>query len=201
MEKSKSIKRLSAAIAVFHSKMKPILKDTDNVEHQSRYASLGAILTAIAKPMKAAGLVITQFPVGEDGLSTILAHTVSGEFIQSEFTMKMQKDVPQETGARISYMRRFSLAAVLGLNIVDNPTHGAAATEQVMVAEEGAEWLDEHNYHKYMSRIKNGERGVFSEACRKWKISDAARAELKKAQDSQPKIRTAPAVVKNNANA
>jgi hypothetical protein len=116
MKKSESIKNISTALAVFHIKMDVIKKDAKNPFFKSTYASLSNILDAIKIPLAESDLSFSQHPMGENGLSTILMHK-SGEWIGSHFTMKPMKNDPQGIGSCITYMRRYALAAILGLNI------------------------------------------------------------------------------------
>lgn len=116
MKKSESIKQLSTALAVFHLKMDVIKKDAKNPFFKSTYASLSNILDAIKIPLAESDLSFSQHPMGENGLSTILMHK-SGEWIGSHFMMKPVKNDPQGIGSCLTYMRRYALAAILGLNI------------------------------------------------------------------------------------
>ena len=127
MKKSESIKQLAAALAVFHIKVDVIKKDAKNPFFKSTYASLSNILDAIKIPLAESDLSFSQHPMGENGLSTILMHK-SGEWIGSHFTMKPVKNDPQGIGSCITYMRRYALAAILGLNIDEDDDGNAAST-------------------------------------------------------------------------
>ena len=127
MKKSESIKQLAAALAVFHIKVDVIKKDANNPFFKSTYASLSNILDAIKIPLAESDLSFSQHPMGENGLSTILMHK-SGEWIGSHFTMKPVKNDPQGIGSCITYMRRYALAAILGLNIDEDDDGNAAST-------------------------------------------------------------------------
>jgi len=116
MKKSESIKNISTALAVFHIKMDVIKKDAKNPFFKSSYASLSNILDAIKIPLAESDLSFSQHPMGENGMSTILMHK-SGEWLGSHFTMKPVKNDPQGIGSCITYMRRYAIAAILGLNI------------------------------------------------------------------------------------
>ena len=127
MKKSESIKQLAAALMVFHIKIDTIKKDATNPFFKSSYASLSNILDAIKIPLAESDLSFSQHPMGENGLSTILMHK-SGEWIGSHFTMKPVKNDPQGIGSCITYMRRYALAAILGLNIDEDDDGNAAST-------------------------------------------------------------------------
>jgi hypothetical protein len=127
MQKSDSIKNLAAALITFHSKVSKIKKDASNPFFKSKYASLSNIQTEIETPLIESGLCYSQLPTGEYGLTTMLMHAESGEFIQSDYTMKPVKDDPQGRGSTITYQKRYALAALLGLNIDDDDDGNAGS--------------------------------------------------------------------------
>lgn len=126
MKKSESIKQLASALMVFHIKIDTIKKDATNPFFKSSYASLSNILDAIKIPLAESDLSFSQHPMGENGLSTILMHK-SGEWIGSHFTMKPVKNDPQSYGSCLTYMRRYSISAILGLNILEDDDGNAAS--------------------------------------------------------------------------
>ena len=116
LKTSESIKELGAALQKFHAAVPKIVKTIPGV-HNSKYANLGDVQEAIGKPMADANLVITQFPIGENGLVTRLIHTASGEYMEATSSMTPTQATPQQQGAVITYQRRYALGAILGLNI------------------------------------------------------------------------------------
>jgi hypothetical protein len=118
METSQSISNLAKSLILFHMKVDSIKKDSKNPFFKSKYASLSSIQDAITLPMVESGLTITQLPEGENGLTSILMHE-SGEFIISRYQMKPVKNDPHGIGSVLTYMRRYSLLAILNLNVFD----------------------------------------------------------------------------------
>src|SRR5438045_1613399 len=107
MQKSESIKNLAGALLAFQLKADKISKDARNPFFKSKYASLSHILESIQIPLAESGLAFSQFPTNENGLTTILMHAESGEFIMSEYSMRPSKDDPQGRGSSITYQRRY----------------------------------------------------------------------------------------------
>lgn len=128
MEKSDSIKNIATAILKFQGLVGKINKDSNNPFYKSAYASLPDILSAIQQPMIEAGLVLNQFPTGTHGLTTILTHAESGEFMSATYDMIPVKNDPQSHGSSITYQRRYAVGAVLNLNI-DVDDDGNSASE------------------------------------------------------------------------
>ena len=125
MEKSTSIQNLTQGLAKFHAMVGRISKDAKNPFFKSNYASLPHIITEVAEPLEKAGLVITQFPNG-DGLTTMLIHAESGEYISATYTLQVvRQNDPQAQGSAISYARRYGLTSVLNLAISDDDAEAA----------------------------------------------------------------------------
>lgn len=103
------------SLSVFHTKIEPIKKESDNPFFKSKYASLDTILEAIKEPLAQSDLSFAQFPDGQGGLTTILMHTMSNEWIEATYNVPLAKQDPQGAGSALSYMRRYALGAILGL--------------------------------------------------------------------------------------
>lgn len=132
MEKSQSIQNLTQGLAKFHAMVGKISKDAKNPFFKSNYASLPHIITEISEPLEKAGLILSQFPNG-DGLTTMLIHADSGEYISATYTLQVvRQNDPQAQGSAISYARRYAITSILNLAISDDD--GEAATRPVRQA-------------------------------------------------------------------
>lgn len=131
MNKSDSIKNLAQALANFNEHVGKVSKDATNPFFKSKYASLPNILEAIADPLKQAGIVFAQFPTDNNGLSTIIIHTESGEWMESTYVMPVAKqNDPQAVGSAITYARRYALSSAFGLNVDDDDDGNAASKKE-----------------------------------------------------------------------
>ena len=157
MEKSESIKDISDALLKFDSEVATISKTATNPFFKNKYAPLPEILEAIKEPLQTAGLTVKQFPEGEHGLTTIIIHPLSGQWISSTYYMKPVKDDPQAEGSRITYQRRYALGAVLGLNI-DVDDDGQAASEPEKDKDERP-WLSKKLFDQAIDRIQKDQPG------------------------------------------
>lgn len=131
---NKTMKNVYKSLAKFHEIMGNIAKDKDNPYFKSKYAPLESILPAIKGPLKEAGLVFFQAPTwlgeGQPALGTTLIDIESGEKIETIVPLILAKQDPQGVGSAITYMRRYSLVAMLGLNC-DEDDDGNAASAKV----------------------------------------------------------------------
>ena len=131
MNKSESIIELAKALSSFQSKMTAVKKDSINPFYKSKYVTLDTIWETIRKPLSKNGLSITQtmgIAMNEKSiLETILCHT-SGEWISGQQLVNPIKDDPQSLGSAISYARRYSLSAILGI-VADEDDDANVATK------------------------------------------------------------------------
>lgn len=165
MNKSNTIGELAKALAVFHLKVDTVKKDAKNPFFKSSYASLSNIIEAINDPLIEAGLSYSQFPDGDNGLTTILMHGDSGEFIEATYSMRPVKDDPQGRGSVITYQRRYALAAILGLNI-DEDDDGNTATFGGKTPQDAEDnnkpWLNEKSaeFNGAVEKLKSGKSSI-----------------------------------------
>lgn len=107
-----------------------VTKNKQNPHLKNFYADLGAVLEAVTEPLANHGLLIVQrFNHNERGpvLITEIVHAASGEKLASEVPV-VSKDPtdPQKVGGAITYYRRYSLLALLGLAPEDDDGHAAS---------------------------------------------------------------------------
>lgn len=114
------MKNIAKSLAKFHTIMGTIEKDATNPFFKSKYAPLETILPAIKKPLQDSGLVFFQIPTYLAGdvpaLKTTLLDIETGEYISEIVPLILAKHDPQGVGSAITYMRRYCLVSVLGLN-------------------------------------------------------------------------------------
>ena len=131
MKHSESIALLAGALAKAQLQIEPASKNATNPHFRSHYADLASIWDACRGPLNTNGLSIVQFPcdgeVGRTGLCTMLLHS-SGEWISEVVTTRSQKDDPQGLGSALTYLRRYALAAVVGVTATEDDDGNAAST-------------------------------------------------------------------------
>lgn len=119
---SAEIGELASALATAQSEFETIRATrTGQTGHrQYRYADLSDYLETALKVLPKHGLAIIQRPQPTDGkrvhLQTILVHK-SGQFMSGELVMICDNATPQGIGSTITYARRYSVAAMLGLAV------------------------------------------------------------------------------------
>ena len=118
MKTSESIANIAAALVQFQAEVKNPEKKGLNPHFKSKYAELDVIINTIRPTLEKHGLAFIQNPVqadGQVGVYTVLIHK-SGEYIQFDPVMiPLQKATPHQVGAALTYAKRYSLGAALGL--------------------------------------------------------------------------------------
>lgn len=166
MTKSESIQNLAKALCEFQGKGIKVKKDSDNPYFKSKYADLSDILDTIMKPLSECGLSVSQMPDGK-GLTTFLMHE-SGEWISSTYEFPIKETTnPQAHGAGITYAKRYSLTAILGLNIGETDDDAESVTDHsaslpYMV-------VDSAPYHAAVKYVAEG--GSMSDVYKKYRFN------------------------------
>ena len=124
---SGSFAQLAAALAKAQGQMKAAEMDGLNPHFKSRYATLANVWDAARKPLSDNGLSLTQIIQG-DALITLLMHE-SGEWLQATYELTKAGGAPQQFGSELTYARRYSLSALVGI-ISDEDDDANAASQK-----------------------------------------------------------------------
>lgn len=132
MNQSESIAKLATALSIVQGKLSHAKKDSANPFFKSTYADLESVWEACRGLLSENGLSVLQFPgVYEEGtmsLTTTLAHS-SGEWISQTMSLPVSKPDAQGSGSALTYMRRYALAAVVGVVQADDDGNSAVQSK------------------------------------------------------------------------
>jgi len=138
---SESIANLTLALSIVQGKMSHAVKDSANPFFKSKYADLESVWDACRKLLADNGLAVMQFPglyTDHDKsmlLTTIISHK-SGEYLSQEMSVPVTKADAQGAGSALTYMRRYALAAVVGVVQADDDGNAASSPKPVVKAKE-----------------------------------------------------------------
>ena len=126
---------IAKALVAAQAEMPAVEMNATNPFLKNKYADLGAIIKTVRPVLAKHGLAFSQLAVGsggEVGIKTMLIHE-SGEFLEDTITLPVS-DAPgmssaQVAGSIITYLRRYSLSAILGI-YADEDTDGTPAQQQ-----------------------------------------------------------------------
>lgn len=97
-----------------------------NSEYTFKYAPLESILSAVRKPLADNGLAVIQL-LGDGELQTMLLHE-GGARLTGSITIPLPADATvQDLGSAITYLRRYSLQAILGIATEEDDDGNRAA--------------------------------------------------------------------------
>lgn len=123
------MKDLAAAMAKAQAEIKTALKDSKNPHFKSSYADLTSVWDACRAALTKNGISVIQIPNFEGDevwLETMLLHA-SGDSIKGRYPLRPQQQTPQGYGSALTYARRYSLAAMVGV-VADEDDDGNAAS-------------------------------------------------------------------------
>lgn len=133
MLQSENINELAKALATAQGKMKAAAFNKTNPHFKNKYADLTAVIDAARAPLSESGLAWSQTPEMQDGafcLVTRLMHS-SGQWIAGQYPLPAQA-TPQQLGSALTYAKRYSLAAIIGMSSdEDDDAEGARKEGQV----------------------------------------------------------------------
>jgi len=149
---SDSIANLTLALSIVQGKMTHAIKDSANPFFKSKYADLESVWDVCRSLLPENGLAVMQFPgdinfvqlekdngdvniATKMSLTTIISHK-SGEFISKEMSVPVTKPDAQGAGSALTYMRRYALAAVVGVVQADDDGNAASSPKPVVKAKE-----------------------------------------------------------------
>ena len=128
IEMTSEISDLACALSLAQGQMTSAERSRENSHLKSKYATLDSVWDAIRKPLSDQGLSVIQSPAEIDGgmlrLMTILLHK-SGQRLWDTFIMPIAQVTPQGVGSAITYARRYTLMAIVGIAPDDDDAEAA----------------------------------------------------------------------------
>lgn len=121
--------RIAAALVKAQAGFRAAKKTAANPFFRSKYATLAEVWEAVAPALTEAGIAVIQ-PISVDAAGGIFVDTtllhISGESLSCRCpVLCKERDNPQAMGSAITYARRYSLSAMLG--VVTEDDDGEAA--------------------------------------------------------------------------
>jgi hypothetical protein len=123
LEKSEKIDQLAIALAKAQGEFSAVPMKSENPFLKTKYADLGSVIETSKSVLSKNELAFSQIVSTEEGnrvgITTILMHS-SGQYISSFMSLpldeKSGRSLAQSAGSIITYLRRYSLSAILGIH-------------------------------------------------------------------------------------
>lgn len=154
MQTSEQINELATALAKAQGKITGALKDSANPFFKSKYADLAACWDAAREHLAQNGLSVIQTASASDegvSITTMLAHS-SGQWVRDTLRLIPKDSTPQGIGSCITYGRRYSFAAVVGVAQVDDDGNAASGRDKHDPRGEPTD-INQSEKEKYKSRF------------------------------------------------
>jgi hypothetical protein len=169
---SPTIAELAKALNKAQAELKNPTFDSTNPHFKSKFASLVAVREAVLPILQKHGLALTQFPKGADGAAGVvnrLMH-VSGEWLEEECLLPLDKNNAQGAGSAVTYARRYSLQAIAGVvadedddaNAASAPSPKKTQADQIEAAM-GVQGLLAKAAHKGTQAFREAWKGLTAE--------------------------------------
>lgn len=130
-------KSLAEALLAVQREAPTLTKDAKNPHFKNTYVTLESLMETVLPILNAHDIVLIQTPTvtisGGFGLRTRLMHVPSEEEVNDVMPLELQKADPQGQGSAITYARRYSLMAALGL-VADEDDDGNSAARPTAAA-------------------------------------------------------------------
>jgi len=124
---------LTAALAAAQAEIKSAKFNRTNPHFKNKYADLASLREAYQGPFARHGLALVQIiEPTEDGMMLItrIAHK-SGEHIESKFPIRFSPaETMQSIGSKLTYARRYSVAAMVAIGSEEDDDGEAERTEK-----------------------------------------------------------------------
>ena len=127
---SEHIEKLAAALCKVQGELDGAKADSVNPHFKSNYADLRSVWSAIRDLLAKNKLAVVQTgiesPIGYIGIETTLMHE-SGQWISGVMHLPSKRENdPQQYGSALTYARRYSLAAIVGVYQEDDDANLAS---------------------------------------------------------------------------
>ncbi len=129
---SSEINELAAALAKAQGEMEGAMRNNVNPFFKSKYASFSDVVRASRPALTKNELAVIQRLLPDNNttiLETKIVHS-SGQWLASRMIINPPKEGAQSMGSYISYMKRYSYAALVGVYTDDEDDDAQKATEQ-----------------------------------------------------------------------
>jgi hypothetical protein len=133
MKMSESIKEIATALCKAQAAMKPAAKDAENPHFKSRYADLASVWESIRGPLTDNGLSVVQNVITvERGIAveTQITHCSGEWYLFDPLVIPVNKVDAHGVGSAITYGKRYSLSAAVGVACELDDDDGCGATDR-----------------------------------------------------------------------
>ena len=139
IEQSETIAKLAKALLGAQKDVGHPTRNAVNPHFRNQYADLTSVIDTVTPVFNEHGITVTQFLVGSQ-LVTQLLHE-SGEYLRSSVELPLDRKGPQAFGSALTYLRRYTLQAIAGVNAEnDDDAEGATSRSNEGTKNKSKDW-------------------------------------------------------------
>lgn len=153
IDKSEKFIEVLKAMALANAETEHAVKNRKNSHFKNEYADLAEIISAIKSTYKKHGLALVQVPTYEAGQVKVFNTVIhnSGEFVTfAAGESPVSKTDPQGVGSAITYLRRYTAAAIAFITQEDDDGELASGEKKT---DEAMEWADKLSNCKVLPEL------------------------------------------------
>lgn len=111
------INEVAVALTAAQKQIETPKQDSINPQFKSKYAGLQSVLDAVIPALNAHDIALTQQTKWENERLLVVTKLIhkSGQYIESVYPVLPIQDTPQGYGSALTYARRYSLSAIVGV--------------------------------------------------------------------------------------
>lgn len=124
-----ALAKLTVALQKAQSRFEPAIKAKRNNHFGSQYVDLAGVIDATKSALLAEGLTVVQTSTYEQGvmlLHSVLLHVDGAQMTSSYPILPAKPNDPQSLGSAMTYARRYSMMALLGIAPEDDDGHAGS---------------------------------------------------------------------------
>lgn len=132
LPQSGEIDKIIPALIAAQDKFTPAVADVLNPHFNHKYVDLSGVLAAVGGALRDHNIAIVQQPILVDSKVVLLTRLVheSGQWLGALYPVNPVKQDPQGLGAALTYARRYSLMAIVGIAPEDDDGNYASGRSQ-----------------------------------------------------------------------
>jgi len=141
VERSESIMNLALALSKAQGELPAVPMRSTNPFLKNKYADLGSIIETSKPVLSKHELSVSQIVFNDEqrvGVTTILMHGGSGEWLSSTLSLPISEtkgSLAQAVGGLVTYLRRYSLSAILGVHTEEDTDGNDKKTKALAAAQ------------------------------------------------------------------
>ncbi len=124
---SKKTNKIAKAMVEVQRCLTRAVRDGTNPDFNSTYSSMGSVWDACGEALQANGISVIQQAMSVGGISYLVCTLLheSGQWLRGYYQFTEADNTAWSYGSNLSYLRRYSLAAMAGVITADDDGRGA----------------------------------------------------------------------------